>query len=263
MSDDVLIEPRGPVMWITINRPERRNALNESVIAGIGEGIRQALAATADDGIRAIVLTGTGDKAFCAGGDLQPNAEGTPFEVDPARPKHYVIELFKQIESCDLPLIARVNGHVLAGGLGLLCACDMAVATTAARFGTPESGVGLFPMMILAHMQRVLPKRKLMELCITGEPFTAVEALEMGLVNYIAPPDELGAKFDWLLGRTIDKSPTAIRLGKQAFHAIQDMTIVQAFEYTQLMLPSMARTQDAREGFAAFQEKRKPEWTGN
>ena len=87
-DDDVLIEPRGAVMWITINRPERRNALNESVIAGIGEGIRQAEAATADDGIRAIVLTGAGDKAFCAGGDLQPNAEGTPFEVDPARPKH-------------------------------------------------------------------------------------------------------------------------------------------------------------------------------
>ncbi|HYH23085.1 MAG TPA: enoyl-CoA hydratase-related protein [Azospirillum sp.] len=111
-------------------------------------------------------------------------------------------------------------------------------------------------------MQRVLPRRRLMELCITGESFSAAEALEMGLVNYVAPAAELDAKLDWLLGRIVDKSPTAVRLGKQAFHAVQDMNILQALEYAQIMLPGMARTEDAREGFRAFNERRPPTWTG-
>lgn len=255
---DVLVETRGATQWITINRPERRNAINESVIAGIADGIR---AARNDARVRAIVLTGAGD-AFCAGGDLKPNADGTPFEVDPARPRNFVVELFKLMEDTDLPIIARVNGFCLAGGMGLLCACDMAVASSAAKFGTPESKIGLFPMMILTYMLRVLPRRKLLEMCITGEMYSADEALAMGLVNYVAAPAELDAKVDWLLARTVDKSPTAIRLGKQSFHAMQDMSLREAFEFAQIMLPIMARTQDAREGMRAFQEKRAPRWTG-
>lgn len=257
MSEPVLVERRGDVQWITINRPERRNAINAEVIERIAQGIR---AAQAEPQARAIVLTGAGDRAFCAGGDLQPGADGAPFAVDWADPRHYVIELFKTVEACGLPIIARVNGHVMAGGLGLLCACDLAVAVDSARFGTPETRIGLYPMMILPYMQRILPRRKLMELCITGEPFPADEALEMGLVNYIVPAGELDEKTDWLLGRILDKSPTAIRLGKQAFHAMQDMALVEAFEYAQLMLPVMAQTGDAHEGMRAFQEKRDPQW---
>jgi enoyl-CoA hydratase/carnithine racemase len=259
MTDPVLLERRGVVQWITINRPERRNALNEAVVAGIASGMRAAMT---DPACRAIVLTGTGDRAFCAGGDLNPTAEGAPFHVDPAQPRHYIAELFRLFETCDLPTVARVNGHALAGGLGLVCACDMAVASDAANFGTPESKIGLFPMTILPYMLRILPRRRLLELCITGESFSAADALEMGLVNYIAPVAELDAKLDWLLGRIIDKSPTAVRLGKYAFHAMQDMEIGQALAYAQLMLPSMAKTEDAREGFRAFAEKRPPDWPG-
>jgi len=255
----VLHELRGAVQWIIINRPERRNALNEAVAHGIAEGLRSA---ASQPEVRAIVLTGAGDRAFCAGGDLQPAADGSPFEADPARPHNPVIQLFKEFERCELPTLARVNGHALAGGLGLVCACDLAIAAESATLGVPESGIGLFPMMILPYMARTLPRRKLFEWCITGARWTARQALEADLLNAVAPDAELDDRVDRLLAQIVDKSPTAIRLGKMGFHAIQDMTIPQAFEYTQMVLPMMARTEDAKEGFAAFREKRAPRWTG-
>ncbi len=258
MSQSVLVEQRGPVQWIAINRPDRRNALNEGVINGIYDGVE---AAETNPEVCAIVLTGVGDKAFCAGGDLKLDSD-SPFIADPSDPTNFVIRLFKRLEVCRLPVVARVNGHALAGGLGLLCACDMAIASEDALFGTPESGIGLYPMMIMPYLQRVLPRRKFMEMCVTGEPFTADEALRMDLINYVVPVDELDKKVSWFLNRIVNKSPTAIRLGKQAFHAMQDMAIDDAFEYAQLMLPMMAQTEDAKEGFAAFREKRKPKWTG-
>lgn len=257
MSDSVQLEKRGAVQWITINRPERRNAINAEVIAVISDGIARACA---DDSLRAIVLTGAGEKAFCAGADLQKNTEGGAFDVDYSRPTHYIVDLFKQVQACPLPIVARVGGHVMAGGFGLLCACDMAVAADDIRIGTPESRIGVTPMMILPWMLRLIPPRKLQEMCITGEQFSAREALDWGVVNYITPRAELDDKTDWLLGRITDKSPTAIRLGKQAFNAMRDMSLNDGLEYAQAMVPVMSSTRDAAEGIAAFQEKRKPEW---
>jgi enoyl-CoA hydratase/carnithine racemase len=258
-EDDVLIERRGYVQWITINRDARRNAINKAVIAGILRGINEA---TADHAARAIVLTGAGNKAFCAGGDLSPSAQGAPFDSDPANPKNFVVDLFKAIQDCRLPIIARVNGHALAGGLGLLSACDIAVATRDATFGVPESKIGIFPMMIMPHLMRVLPPKLLMELCFTGDPLTAEQALQAGLVNYIVPTDELDAKVEWLVNRVVNSSPTAIRLGKQGYHAMRDMGLRESLEYAQVMLHAMAQTKDSIEGFAAFREKRKANWTG-
>ena len=259
MNDVVLADRDGAVLRITINRPERRNALNEEVCAGIAAAIDVA---EATGEVRVIVLTGSGEKVFCAGGDLKPGADGTPFVIDPANPRHYVIHLFRRIERCGLPIIARVNGHALAGGLGLVCACDMAIAADHAQFGVPETRLGLFPMMILSYMMRIIPRRKLYEISTTGESFSAAEALTMDIVNYVVPAAELDAKLAWLVARIADKSPTAIKLGKQAFRAIEDMPLDKAFEYTQLMLPIMAMTADAKEGFAAFNEKRAPQWPG-
>ena len=259
MNEVVLAERDGAVLRITINRPERRNALNEEVCAGVAAGIDLA---EATPEVRVIVLTGSGEKVFCAGGDLKPGADGTPFVIDPANPRHYVINLFRRMERCGLPVIARVNGHALAGGLGLVCACDMAVAADHAQFGVPEVRLGLFPMMILSYMMRIIPRRKLYEISTTGESFSAAEALAMDIVNYVVPAAELDTKLAWLVARIADKSPTAIKLGKQAFRAIEDMPLDKAFEYTQLMLPIMAMTADAKEGFAAFNEKRAPQWPG-
>jgi enoyl-CoA hydratase/carnithine racemase len=247
------------VHWVTINRPERRNALNRRV----GEGIIAALdAAEADSGCRAVVLTGAGEQAFCAGGDLERGGAGGPFNVDPADPRNFIAATLRRMEACNLPLIARVNGHALAGALGLLCACDLAVAASTAKFGTPEARIGMFPMMILPHMLRVLPLRKLLEMCITGEPVTADEALAMGFVNYVAPPAELDAKLDWLLTRIVNNSPTAVKLGKMGFHALRDRAIDDGLEYAQLMIALMAQTKDSAEGAASFFEKRPPVWPG-
>ena len=259
MSEPVLIERRGHVCWITINREERRNALNEDVVRRIDA----AIAAAGSDGeTRAIVLTGAGDKAFCAGADLAKGVKGAAFAVDFSQPRHYIVDLFKRLQECRLPVIARVNGAAMAGGFGILCACDMAVAADDVRIGTTESRIGVTPMMILPYMLRVLPPRRLQEMCITGEPFTAREALDWGVVNYVVPRAELDAKLDWLLARIVDKSPTAIRLGKQAFHAMRDMSLRESLEFAQVMVPVMSSTEDAREGMAAFQDKRSPQWTG-
>lgn len=255
----VLVERRGAVIWITLNREERRNSLNEEVVRTIDRAIVDAMA-SAD--ARAIVLTGAGDKAFCAGADLAKNAKGAVFAVDFSHPQHYIVELFKRLEECTLPVIARVNGHVMAGGFGLLCACDMAVAADDIRFGTSEPKIGMTPMMILPYMMRMLPPRQLQEMCITGEAFGAQQLLDWGVVNYLVPRAELDAKVEWLLSRIVDKSPTALRLGKQAFHAMRDMDLRQSLEYAQAMVPVMASTEDAKEGMKSFQEKRSPQWTG-
>jgi enoyl-CoA hydratase/carnithine racemase len=256
---DVLIERRGPVQWITINRPERRNALNEQVVKAIDAGIA---AAVEQREVRAIVLTGAGEQAFCAGADLQKNVQGGAFDVDFSRPRHYIVDLFKRIQECTLPIVARVNGHAMAGGFGILCACDMAIAAEDIRVGTPESKIGVTPMMILPFMLRVLPARKLQEMCVTGEQFSAAEGLAMGLFNYVVPRADLDAKLDWLLARITDKSPTAVRLGKQAFNATRDMGLREALEYAQAMVPVMSSTEDAREGKLSFQEKRPAKWSG-
>lgn len=258
MTELVLLEKRGRELRLTLNRPERRNAINAEVMKALIAGID---AAEADPDIRVIVITGAGDKAFCAGGDLAPAADGAPFTVDPSRPRNPIVDAFKRMERCELPILARVNGHALAGGFGLLCACDLAISTDTATFGTPESKIGLFPMMIMPYMLRVLPARKFMELCMTGEAISAQEALRIGVLNAVVPAAELDARTDAMVKLLAERSPTAIRLGKQGFHAMRDMSMQQALEFAQIMLPMMAATQDAREGMRAFQEKRPPNWT--
>ena len=256
----VRCERRAQSYWITIDRPEKRNAFNDRVAAEIAAGLQEA---QSDPGCRSIVLTGAGDRAFCAGGDLQASDGDSPFEVDPARPINPLIELFRRFDACPLPTIARVNGAALAGGMGLLCACDIAIAVDTATFGVPETGIGLFPMMILPSLLRVMPRRVLLEWCITGRRWSADEALSANLINRVVPAAELDSAVDALVAEIAERSPTAIRLGKMGLRAIEDMTLPQALDYAQLMLPNMARTEDAIEGFRAFREKRSPRFEGN
>lgn len=259
MSDPVTITRDDATLTITITRESRRNALNADVAAAIMAALDRA---ESDGDIRVVVLTGAGDRAFCAGGDLQPAADGAPFSIDAADPRHYVAALLRRMNDCRLPLIARVNGHALAGGFGLVCACDLVVAREDALLGVTEVKVGLFPMMILPFLLRNTPNRVLMEMCLTGEPITAAEAKAHGIVNHAVPAAELDTKLGWLLSRITDKTPTGIRLGKQGLARIREMSLDAALEYAPFMLANMARTEDAREGFAAFAEKRPPNWTG-
>jgi len=169
---------------------------------------------------------------------------------------------FQAISNCAVPVIARVNGHALAGGFGIVCACDFAIAVDHAKFGTPEARIGLFPMMILPWMLRVVPRRKLLELCVTGEPISAAEALEHGMVNHVVPPDALDSKVEALVESIAKSSPTGIRTGRRALAMMDALPLGASLEYAQRVLPHMARTEDAREGFRAFNEKRAPVWPG-
>ena len=257
--DVVVTALKDHVSWITINRADNRNALNDDVVAGLISAFETAQGAP---DCRVIVLTGAGDRAFCAGGDLKAGADGGPFTGDISQPGHPVARLFGTMDHCNLPIIARVNGHAMGGGTGLVCACDIAVMSSAAKIGTPEVKIGLFPMMIVPHMMRIIPKRRLLEMFITGEPWTAQQALDFGIVNYVTEPDDLDAKVDALLAQIVDRSPSAVRLGRYAFHAMQDMTMEQSLRFAETMLPRIAMTEDAKEGFSAFVAKRAPEWTG-
>ncbi len=252
----VLHEKRDRVFWITINRPDKRNALNAEVVAGLREGWRLA---HADPEVRAIVLTGAGEKAFCAGGDLQP---GAGFAFDLAQPTLDYADLLRETQAGTLPSIARINGSCMAGGIGLLCMTDLAVAADTVQFGLPEVKIGLFPMQVLSLLQRIVPRRTLREWCLSGEPFGAAEAKEAGLLNHVVPADALDAKTQWLLERLTDKSPTAIRRGKYAMRALEAMSFDEGIAFTEGQIALLAGTQDAREGLASFNEKRRPVWTG-
>lgn len=256
-NDSVILQTKGAALWITINRPDKRNAMNAEVIAGIASGYR---AAQDDPMVRVIVLTGAGDKAFCAGADLA-NA-GAAFAMDFAKPNGDFADLLRLSQNVTKPAIVRVNGVCMAGGMGLLCMADMAVAADSAVFGLPEVKVGVFPMQVLALLQAIAPRRLVNEWCITGEPFDAHAARAAGLLNHVVPAAELDGKIDWLVDRIVDKSPTAIRRGKYAMRAIAAMSFDQAIAYTESQIALLSMTEDAKEGLKAFAEKRKPVWSG-
>lgn len=256
MSEAVLLEVRGAAFWITINRADKRNAINAEVVQGIRQGYAQA---HAHPDVRVIVLTGAGDKAFCAGGDLQPDKG---FVFDHAQPQVPYADMLREAHNATLPSIARVNGVCMAGGMGLLCMTDLAVASDQAVFGLPEVKVGVFPMQVMSLLQRHIPRRLAREWSLTGEPFTAEEALRAGLVNHVVPVAELDAKTDWLIQRLANKSPSAIRRGKYALRTIESMDFDQAIAFTESQIALVAQTEDAKEGLAAFNEKRPPIFTG-
>lgn len=257
MNDEALVTRQsGAVLTVTINRPAQRNALDAAVIAGLTKALGTA-AASAE--IRAVVLTGAGDKAFCAGADLQ---SGGSFRFDYAQPRLGYADFLRRARATDVPIVGRINGACLAGGMGLLGVCDLVVAADHARFGLPEVGVGVFPMQVLAVLQHLVPRRRLIELCLTGEPITAEEARAIGLVNRVVPAERLDAAVEELVGKLLDKSPAAIRRGKYALAAIETMAFEESMAFMEGQIGLLAMTEDAREGLSAFKEKRKPQWRG-
>jgi methylglutaconyl-CoA hydratase len=254
-SPDVRLERRGNALWVWINRPARRNAINAAVLSGIGS----AVLSTADDpGLRAIVLTGTGDKAFCAGADL---TEGTAtFQSTLAAPTTDFGRLARVVRACGIPIIARINGACVAGGMGLLAMCDLGVAADHARFGLPEVKVGVFPMQVLVFLRATMHARHIKELCLTGELIGAERAAQMGLVNEIAPLSELDARVDAWVERVCAGSPSAIRRGKQVLAAMEMMSFEEALAFAEAQIALAASSADAAEGLRAFNEKRKPRW---
>lgn len=251
----LLREQRGQTLWLTIAREERRNALSPAVV----EGLTQAIAAAQHErSVRAIVITGAGHKAFCAGADLQ---SGKAFQFDYSQPSQAFANLLRQARASHVPLVARVNGACLAGGMGLLAMCDLAVATSGATFGLPEVKIGVFPAQVLAVLQGLIGKRALTELCIGGATIGADEALRIGLVNRVA--DDLDGALQALLERVQGNSPAAIRRGLYLLKHIDTMDFEASMAFCESQIGLFALTDDAREGQAAFREKRAPNWSGS
>lgn len=256
-QDELILERREAVLWMIVNRPERRNAYTKDLFQRMAETLADA---EDDPAVRAVVLTGAGDRAFSTGADLKPDTEYTPLEIDELELVHPAIAYFRAADAFSKPLIARVNGDAMAGGMGTLAMCDLAVAADHARFALPEVRIGLFPSVIVASLRHLIPRRVLMEMALSGEFFDADFAKEVGLVNYVVPAAALDAKVDWLLGRITDKSPTAIRRGKNLLRHMWDMNLDASFAHGQNELAQLFATADHREGLAAFNEKRKPVW---
>ena len=257
MTDPVvLVARRGPARWLTINRPERRNALSGDVLAGLVEGLR------VDDDARVVVLTGAGDRVFCAGADLAAGAaESTGLEQHEARGG--LLTLFAAMAGCPLPVIARVNGLCLAGGVGVLLAADLAVAEESVEIGLPEVGIGLWPFMVSALLARHVSPKRALDLCMTGRRLPAAEAADWGLLSRVAPAGQLDATVEALCDELATKSPLTLRVGKQSWYAAAaGPSLDLALGHLQAQLSLLAQSKDAVEGVTAFFEKRPPEWTG-
>jgi enoyl-CoA hydratase/carnithine racemase len=246
----------GGVVTLTLHNPARKNAIGPAMVNELLHALEDA---GADDEARVVVVTGAGD-AFCAGGDFaqmtgQGGADGLP-------PKGDYADLLLAMTRSPKPIVARVNGHAMGGGLGLVAAAHFAVAARGAKLGTPEIDVGLFPMMIMAVLQRVMPRRKLLEMMLYGERLDADQAAAAGLVNRAVDPAELDAAVQRITSTLLSKSPVTVRLGLSAFAAQDDLDLETALPLLRERLAGCLATDDAREGLTAFLEKRRPQWTG-
>ncbi len=245
------------VATITINRPERRNALSWEVLTGMRTAVADA---GADQDVRVVVITGAGDRAFCAGADLGGMQGESHAETHAARGE--LAALFDDLWSLGKPTIARVRGYCLAGGFGLALSCDLVVASDDSTFGTPEVKVGLWPYMITVPLCRSMPPKRALELMMTGRRIDAAEADRFGFLTRVVPPGDLDATVDELCGALSAGSPSAMRLGRDSFYATWDMGARDALAVLHPMLTVTAGLEDATEGITAFLEKREPNWTG-
>jgi enoyl-CoA hydratase/carnithine racemase len=255
---DVLYEVGNSVARITINRPDRRNAMSTAVLKGLNDLLESA---SADHSVRVVVIRGAGDRAFSAGADLGGMARGTSL-VSAHEGRDLLAAVFRRLWSLNKPSIASVRGFALAGGFGLALACDFVIAGADAQFGTPEIDVGLWPYMITVPLLRSMSPRYALELMATGRRVTAVEAERVGFVNRVVAVDELDSAVSELAAALASKSPLIMRLGRQSLYRALGMDTDAALDYLQSMLTITVSSDDTAEGLAAFAEKRRPEWRG-
>ncbi len=255
MEDQVSSALDSGVLTLTIRRPEQRNSLNQAVVQGLAAAFRQAAGNRA---VRVIALTGAGDKVFCAGADLKTALSGDRDGEGFARSAYR--ELLLEILHCPKPTVALARGHVLAGGMGILLACDLALACDDIHFSTPEIGVGMFPMMVLAFLYRHLGRKQATEMLFLGERVPAEAARNLGMVNQIYPRAQFDAKAGEFLNKLADKSGRILELGKKAIARVEDRMLLEDLEYLESALAEVMSTSDCREGIQAFIEKRKPQW---
>ncbi len=246
------------VATVMLNNPEKRNMLSGQMLAELVDAMKTA---RDSEDVRAVVLTGAGDKVFCAGADLGGFAAEVPLVA-----KHFAtdlfLEFFRLMPRLGKPSLCAANGHVLAGGMGLALSCDLLIAKEGATFGTPEINVGAFPYMIMAIIYRNVPRKKVNEMMLLGERLSAEQAVEHGLANKVVAAGEFDAAVaDWAT-KLASKSPVLMRLGHDAMYRQQDMAVDDALDYLRSQLSLTFSTEDIVEGVTAFFEKRDPQWKG-
>ncbi|MBW1682036.1 MAG: enoyl-CoA hydratase/isomerase family protein [Deltaproteobacteria bacterium] len=257
MTQDLLYEQKDRVVTLTINREAKRNAISQEMIQAFHEYLDRA---DGDDSVRAVCVTGVGEKAFCSGADLGATFSGQQNDKT-GGPRHYA-GLMKRMARFGKPLVARVNGPCLAGGIGFMLSCDIVIARNDTFFSTPEVNVGIWPMMIGALIYRNVSRKKATEMVLTGRRIPAPEAEAMGLITKAVDPADLDRVVAETLDNLASKSPIGMRIGKESFRVMSDMPFDEALDYLCDALLRVAATEDAREGMTAFLEKRKPEFKG-
>ena len=242
------------IAYFTINREPQRNAISLDAITLFSKYLDGA---STDPDVRVILITGAGEKAFCSGADLASAADG---KIEKGF-KSYA-GLLKKLAGYPKPVVAKVNGACMAGGMGLMLACDIVIAKNEATFGTPEVKVGLWPMMIGALIYRNVLRKKAMEMVLLGERLSAGQALELGLITRSVPSEMLDDEVEQILQSLAAKSPIGMKIGKEAFYAMADMPFEAAIDFLCDKIQEIASTDDAAEGITAFIEKRKPLFKG-
>lgn len=256
-KDSLLYSVSDRVATLTINREKNRNAISPELIRDFLAYLDRI---EADDDIRVLVITGAGDKAFCSGADLAGVMGGDKDTILTVFNDYAT--LIKRIFSFPKPTVARVNGSCVAGGTGFMLACDLVIASEAARFGTPEVNVGLFPMMIGALIFSHVLRKPAMEMILLGELFNADKALQLGMVNRVVSPDHLDNEVQTVIEKLAAKSPLAIKLGKQAFLNVDTLSFDESVDLLAAQLMAVMETEDAVEGITAFIERRPPVFVG-
>jgi enoyl-CoA hydratase len=246
------------VVTITLNDPDTRNALSVELLGGLIAALERA---RDDNAVRCVVLASSHEKVFSSGANLGGFA-GDLSLVHKHFGSERFVELFKLISALGKPTICAARGHVLAGALGLALACDLVVASEQATFGTPEINVGAFPFMIMALIYRNAPRKKVNELLLLGERWSAQDALLAGIVNRVVPAEEFDAAVAEWAEKLAGKSPVIMRLGKEAMRRQLDMPLEDALDYLRSQLTLALSTEDIVEGVTAFFEKRDPTWKG-
>jgi len=253
----IRVATENAVARITLFNPERRNAIGPQMT----NELLWALSDAAEDpAVRVVVITGEG-KAFCAGGDFA-QMTGSAADENPLPSKGDYADLLLAMTRYEKPIVARVNGAAMGGGLGIVAASHFAVAQSDAKLGTPEVDVGLFPFMIAAVLARIVPRRALVEMMLRGQKLEAADAQRIGILTRVVAPENLDAEIDALCNDLAARSPTALRLGLRAFAAQDDLALADALPMLRSALGEALGTEDAREGLTAFLQKRKPQWTG-
>ena len=255
--EQVLITSEGQIATITLNRPDQRNPLSATMLRDLASALRWC---RDEPEVRVVVLTGAG-RVFCAGADLS-SFDGEMTALDRYRSRDLFVELFLLMAELGKPIVGRINGHALAGGFGLACACDLLVAVDTATFGTPEINVGIWPMMIQAILTRNVPRKVLLEMEMLGDRWTAAQLQSVGVINRVVSHEQLDSTVADIAQSLARKSPVALRLGRDSFYRQEDMDFRAALHYLHGQFLLVSQTEDSREGIKAFFEKREPEFKG-